>query len=139
MRADRFTPKNKQLTYYSDFSTNFDLNPVTGLLAVVTNEESVKQRLRNLILTNLTDRPYQPTVGSKIKASLFEPIDVVTENTIADSIRTTVYNCEPAVILKHVSVLGNADLNFYEVSVYFETINIPGNVHELNLILKRIH
>lgn len=138
-RADRFTGTDKQLTYYSDFPINFDLNPVTGLLSVVKNEEAVKHRIRNLILTNLTERPYHPQIGSKIRSALFDPVDPITEDIIRTSIRHTIKNCEPAAILRDVVVNSYADMNAYEVTIYFETINIVGKVFEVNLILRRIH
>lgn len=135
-RSDIYTPTYKQQERYSDFLLSFDKNPQTGNLAKVTNEESVKQSLKILILTNLGERFYSPFTGSKLKASLFDPVDPVT----ADIIKTTIFQCvqtnEPRVNLLEVVVADDYDNNRYVVNIVFNLINIP-DVLQLDLILKR--
>lgn len=135
-RSDIYTQTYKQQERYSDFLLSFDKNPQTGNLAKVTNEESVKQSLRLLILTNLGERLYSPYVGSKLKSSLFDPIDPMT----ADVIRTTIFQCiqnnEPRVNLIEVVVADDYDNNRYVVNIIFNLINIP-EVLQLDLLLKR--
>ena len=63
LRADKQTLERKKSELYSDFLTNFDMNPVTGNLAKVTNESSVKQALRNLMLTMTGERFYDAHKG----------------------------------------------------------------------------
>ena len=79
-RADLYSPNDIQQTYLSDFATDFARNPVTGFLAKVNNEQDAKQMLRNLILTNVGERFYQPRVGSKVYSLQFEPADSVTRS-----------------------------------------------------------
>ena len=43
-----------------------------------------------MILTKKSERPFQPALGSNIMELLFEPNDIITEQLIADEIRTTV-------------------------------------------------
>lgn len=135
-RSDIYTPTYKQQERYSDFLLSFDKNPQTGNLAKVTNEESVKQSLKILILTSLGERFYSPFTGSKLKASLFDPVDPVT----ADIIKTTIFQCvqtnEPRVNLLEVVVADDYDNNRYVVNIVFNLINIP-DVLQLDLILKR--
>jgi phage baseplate assembly protein W len=80
-QSDRFTIKNNR-EYFSDFMANFDKNPVTGNLARVTNEDAIKQSLRNLVLTNRTERFYQPHIGSKVQSLLFDPMGPETEDLL---------------------------------------------------------
>ena len=89
-RSDIFTPRYKKEERYSDFVTSFNQNPLTGNLAKVTNEESVKQALSNLILTNQGDRFFNSTFGSTIKRSLFEPMDSFTSEKIKPSIMNAI-------------------------------------------------
>lgn len=134
-RADRISPKQKEVLY-SDFLNNFEQNPVTGFLARVTNIESVKQSIRNLILTGVNERPYQPFIGSKIRTLLFDPIDSITEETLRITIEETVRQ-EPRAILSHIKVEGDPLLNGYTVSIIFSMINIPEQI-SLNVILRRV-
>ena len=57
---------------YSDFFTNLDNNPVSEDVAVKTNENAIRQSIRNLLMTNRGERPFQPDLGGNITAMLFE-------------------------------------------------------------------
>lgn len=136
-RSDIYTQTYNQQERYSDFLLSFDKNPQTGNLGRVLNEQSVKQALRTLILTDLGERFYTPSVGSKIRSMLFDPADAST----ADLIRTTIFqatqNNEPRVNLIEVVVGDDADNNRYVVNIIFNLINIP-DVLQLDLLLKRV-
>jgi len=135
-RADKYTPIAKK-EFYSDFLINFDMNPVTGVLARSTNEEAVKQSLKNLILTNMTERPYQPLVGSRINGMLFDPIDSFTALNIKTEIQQTINNYEPRVSVIEIKVTEYTDQNGYVVTIIFSTINIP-QVIRLEFFLQRV-
>lgn len=136
-RADRFTPETKKFNYYSDFTTNMDFHPLTGDIARVTNEEAVKQSIRQLILTGLTERPYEPSVGSKLATILFDPIDSQTTSLIESTIRNVIRNNEQRANIIEVVVVPDDNNNQYRVSVVFSVINTQNEV-TLNLILKRV-
>lgn len=133
-RADRFTLTSKQLIVYSDFTDNFDINPVTGLLARVTNEESIKQSLRNLVLTGLGERPYKPLVGSKLRASLFSLSDPTVVNTIQSTLQHTLTQ-EPRASIQRLQVIPNFDNNSINIVIAFTSVNIPAQTFTLNLVL----
>ena len=75
-RADKYTQVGKKQEFYSDFMNNFVKHPVNNSLARLTNEESVKQSIRNLILTNVGERMFEPDVGSTVNNALFEPNEI---------------------------------------------------------------
>jgi phage baseplate assembly protein W len=137
-RSDKFTIESKKVTQYSDFLNGFDKNPQTGFLAMVSNEESVKQSIRNLILTERTERFYRPHIGSKIMSLLFEPIDIVTEELLKTTITETIKNNEPRAQLVSVSITPMHEYNAYVVAVAFSIINIPSETFDLTVILKRV-
>ena len=57
---------------YSDINTSFSSHPVTKDITAITNDESVKQSIRNLIYTNTGEILYNSKRGSNIRAMLFE-------------------------------------------------------------------
>jgi len=136
-RADIYTQAYKQQERYSDFLLSFDKNPLTGNLGRGVNEESIKQSLRTLVLTDLGERFFAPNTGSKVKSVLFDPVDAYT----ADLIRTTIFQCiqnnEPRVNLIEVAVGDDAENNRYVVNIIFNLINIP-DVLQLDLLLRRV-
>jgi phage baseplate assembly protein W len=135
-RSDKYTPFKKK-EFYSDFLINFDMNPITGTLARVTNEDSVKQSLKNLILTNRTERPYNPLIGSRINSLLFDPLDSYTAQNIKEEIEETIKAFEPRAVLHEVFVSADEDNNGFTVNIIFSTINIPQETR-IELFLQRV-
>lgn len=70
-RADKNTATQKKQIIYRDFLRNLDVHPLSGQLAVVTNEDSIKNSLRNLILINQGEIPYNKSKGSRLNHALF--------------------------------------------------------------------
>lgn len=137
-RAEKYTLEAKKSEIYSDFLNDFNTNPITGLLAKVTNEESVKQSLKNLILTNIGERFYDNRKGSKINQSLFNPFDPVNLEIIRLQVRECVLAYEPRAILADIRLDENLDKNGYFMTIVFSIINIPDQNFTLNLSLKRV-
>jgi phage baseplate assembly protein W len=136
-RSDIYTQTYNQQERYSDFLLSFDKNPQTGNLGRVINEQSIKQALKVLILTDLGERFYAPTLGSKLKATLFDPVDPATAELIRTTILQCIENNEPRVQVIEVVVADDAANNRYAVNVIFNLINIP-DVLQLDLLLKRV-
>jgi phage baseplate assembly protein W len=108
------------------------------LLAKVSNEEAIKSSLRNLVLTGLTERPYQPLVGSKIRASLFSPMSQQTVELIKTTLANTIKFQEPRAKLVNIDVIPDYDNNSYSVSIFFESVNFPGKTFFANIILRAL-
>jgi phage baseplate assembly protein W len=134
---DKFTPLTTQTRIYSDFFTNFDVHPDNRDLVIKKNEEAVKTAIRNLILTNKYERPFQPNFGSNIKKFLFDPINQITQQNIKDEIAHTIETYEPRANLIEVRVTPYLDDNAYRVTIVFSIININTPI-TLNTFLYRI-
>ena len=116
---------------------NLDKNPLTGLLAVQTNEESVRKSIHALVLTGRRERFNQPLVGSNLKQLLFDPIDEITTDAIRATITDTIKNDEPRAQMVGVEVIPQESLNSYRVNVVFSLRNLPQQ-YSFNVILKRV-
>lgn len=135
-RADRRTSTEHQVEYFSDFTINLDRNPVTGLLAKVTNEEAITQSIRNLVRTALTERFYEPLVGSKAATALFDLAGPQATAIIKSTTEAVIKNCEKRANLIGVDVQ-QQDYTFV-VNVSFECVNMPGRTLFTSVILKKI-
>lgn len=139
-RADLLTEILKKKEIYSDFPTNFDSIPGTETLTTITNENSVITSVKNLILTNLGERPFQPTIGSHIYRMLFEIVDqnsVFAIENITNEIRRTIEANEPRAQLLDVKVSIVPDTHDASVNIIFAVINKIEPI-QLNVILKRV-
>ena len=139
-RADKFTIEQKKIEYYSDVLTSFDKNPLTGYLARVTNEESVKQSLKSLMLTQRTERPFQPWLGTRIQSLLFDLNTNFTETVIIQEIKETIEICEPRVSVDDVKIRGTQDYDSNEINITieFQILTIPEKTFSLDVVLNRV-
>ena len=108
---------------FSDLNLTFNQHPVTGKLSVLKNNDAVKRSVRNIILTNHYERPYQPKFGGNIRAQLFEQLDGFTSSEIKDDIATALANFEPRAEIYDIVVTPTSDENGFNVSITFRVIN----------------
>ena len=80
---------------YSDLDLTFTASPATGDVSISYDEQSVIRSVRNLLMTNYYERPFQPTLGSNLNALLFEPISAITASSIETEITNVINNYEP--------------------------------------------
>lgn len=92
------------MALYSDLDISFTPDPITGDLAVVSDEQSVTQSVKNLILTSFYERPFQPSLGSAVNLMLFENNDEVTRFILAQKIKQVVDLFEPRAEVKLVDI-----------------------------------
>ena len=74
-------PELKQ-PIFKDIPLSFTAHPKTGNVKAITNREAVKQSVRNIILTNHFERPYNAYFGGDIISQLFENMDTITQYNI---------------------------------------------------------
>lgn len=107
---------------FKDINLFFEPHPVTNDIQVLTNERAINRSIRNLVETIPTERFFNSDIGSDVRTSLFENIDIVTlvviENQIIDCIR----RYEPRVTELNVEVNSTFDENSFEVTVTYTII-----------------
>lgn len=136
-RADNFTQTKKLPDLFSDFLNDLTPHPVTKDLGRIKNDQSIKQSLKNIILTNLGERFFQPNIGSDVYKSLFEPNDIILEETLRFSIENAIRFHEPRVNLVGLDIYLHPEENRVAINIFFYIINSV-QVQNLNLILRRV-
>lgn len=136
-RANRLTQFQKMPdSMYSDFLASFVSHPANRDLGRIKNEQSIKQSLRNLIMTNLGERLFQPYIGSSVNKSLFDIADEITADNIKTAIEVTIYNNEPRIAIIQLNVMASTE-NKFTVDLHFAILN-TNIIENLNLILRRV-
>jgi phage baseplate assembly protein W len=136
-RIDTNVTITKKEKRYSDLAMGFTMSPVTGNLAMVYDEQSVKQAIKTLILTRPGEKFYNKDYGTKVNDMLFDMIDTITAENIKMSIEEAIRNYEPRVETLQVQVTGD-DINLqYVINIFFRIINIP-EIQTMDIILKRV-
>ena len=110
---------------YKDLNLDFIQNTATKDIQKITDIESVKRSVRNLINTNHYEKPFRPQVGSNLRAMLFELISPQMNHAISKEIDLMIANYEPRCRLVEVSSNPQIDRNAYAVTISFYVVNHP--------------
>jgi phage baseplate assembly protein W len=131
------TPISRRTETYSDFFKDMTQSLVNADLARKIDENSVKESVRNLVLTNRGERLFQPDIGCDIRQLLFENVSADTIIIAKELIRTTIENYEPRCSIIGIDVLASLDSNDIGIIITFNIINREEPV-VLTLTLDRV-
>ena len=122
---------------YKDLDLDFQINSATKDIQKLTDVESVKRSVRNLIKLNHYEKPFRPEIGSNLRAMLFENITPQINHAISKQIDLLIKNYEPRCRLVQVNVQPDVDRNGYRASISFFVVNHPERV-EVETFLERL-
>jgi phage baseplate assembly protein W len=122
---------------YKDLDLNFTIHPIKKDINKLTGEMAVINSIKNLVLTNHYEKPFQPNIGSNVRALLFENVDNITAAALEREIIETIENYEPRVSIISVSVVPRYDENLFSVKMEFNIINRTEPV-TINFQLERL-
>ena len=137
LRAERFSPNDKKKTIYQDVFSNALFNRDTRDVFLIDNEDAVKQSILNILLTNRSERPFNPLFGSDVNKILFENITPQTTTQLISFIENAIQNFEPRANLIDVLASPLPDENAYSVTVVFSVINKTEPI-TLDFLLNRV-
>tara|TARA_Y100000004_G_C8654357_1_gene302440 strand:- start:11 stop:412 length:402 start_codon:yes stop_codon:yes gene_type:complete len=107
---------------FKDISFSFDPHPVTKDLPVLINERAIIRSIRNLVETIPTERFFNSKLGSDVRKSLFEFVDVGTAGVIRTQILNTIEFYDQRVENLRVQVDPRPDDNSFNVIVFFDIV-----------------
>ena len=122
---------------WSDLDLDFQAHPVTKDIVTKTDVEAVKRSVRNLILTNRYERPFQPQIDGGVTRHLFELSSPMTKSNIEGAVKNAIANFEPRASVISVFVGGDPSNNGYDVTINFRVVNQPDPV-TIELFLERL-
>ena len=136
--ATQTNRSKRSVRIFSDLNLNFTRNPATKDVAKLYDIEAVKRSVRNLINTNEGERPFQPTLGSGIRALLFENMSPIIETLIKDRIAETINVYEPRAQLTSILIQGDIDRNEYLCTISFRVVNTTADPVTITEFLQRL-
>ena len=122
---------------FSDLNLDFAQNPATKDIQKIDDVDAVKRSVRNLINTNYYERPFRPSLGSNLRAMLFELYSPQMSHAISKEIDLLIKNYEPRARLVNVKTNSDPERNGYEVSISFYVVNFPEQV-QVQAFLERL-
>lgn len=107
---------------FIDLDAAFGYNPRTRDVATKTDDNAVRNALRNLIYTKHYERPFQPDLGCQIANLLFENMDPFTLMVAQRVIEDAIVKFEPRVELIEVTIKPYEDNDLY-ISIEYRLKN----------------
>jgi len=121
-KSGSINPLRKEVQF-SDLGITMTAHPITGTVAVKKNADAVIGALKNLILSNRFERPYDPLFGADIRSRLFENFDPIEQVNIEEDIKTAIKNFEPRARVNEVTVVASPNSNRVQISINFFVAN----------------
>ena len=127
--AGSITNKSKRSgQIYNDLNLDFQQNSATKDIQKISDVESVKRSVRNLINLNHYEKPFHPEIGSNLRAMLFENITPQMNHAINKEIDLLIRNFEPRAKLVQISTMPVIDRNAYAATISFYVQNSPDRI-----------
>jgi phage baseplate assembly protein W len=104
---------------YKDLDLLFNVHPIKKDINKHTAEMAVINSIKNLVLTNHYERPFQPELGCNVSKLLFENLDFVTAASLEREIQQTINNFEPRASVYRVRAIPDYDNNGFTVDMEF--------------------
>ena len=121
---------------YKDLDLSFTPHPIKKDVNIFVDDTAIINSIKNLLLTNHYERPFNPDLGSNVRKLLFENIDAVTAIMIEREITQTIANFEPRVSVIGTTVIPDYTNNGFNIQLYFNIINRTEPV-TINFFLER--
>ena len=107
---------------YLDIDLTFNKRPA-GDIYKKRDAAAVKQSIKNLLLTDYFEKPFQPFYGANLRALLFELAEEDIEDEVEENIRNAIIRYEPRAEILNISVIALPDQNDISVTVHFKVIS----------------
>lgn len=122
---------------FKDLDLDFAPHPMTGDVPQKRDEEAVKRSIRNLVLMNKYDKPFNPQIDSRITRLLFEPATPISAAMIRSNILDVLNRYEPRAKINDVMVVFNDEKNMFEVSISFMLLSTK-QVSNIFVVIERV-
>lgn len=122
---------------HRDLDLSLKIHPIRKDIIPLKDDAAVKNAIKNLLITNAFERPFQPALGANLRGLLFEPADAITKIALKQNIKDVITTYEPRVEVLKVEVKDESEYNSYRVLVTFLIKNIE-TVDAVEIVLKRL-
>ena len=104
---------------FRDLDLSLTLHPTKKDIMPLRDDQAIKNSLKNLLVSNFFERPFQPDLGANLMGVLFEPPSIITEIVLRDSINRVIADHEPRVKTIGIGVVYSDSDDTYRVNVKF--------------------
>ena len=133
----RKASRSSRLKQWTDLDLNLTLHPIRKDIVPLRDDQAIKYAVRNLLLTNFYEKPFNLGVGANLRALLFEPADAITKQTLRKNILRSEKAGEQRVDVIFVNIVDDPDTNSYRILVKFR-IKEYDTQEDVEIVLRRL-
>jgi phage baseplate assembly protein W len=121
---------------FKDFSLTFEKNAVTNDVLALKNEAAIKESVKNIVLYNFYEKPFDPFFGGNIIGLLFENSTPTMELEVKNRIEQSIEVHEPRVTAVTVDVVFEEDRNELNCQINYLILGIPPKFDDISIAFK---
>ncbi len=122
---------------WRDLDLSLTLHPIRKDIVPLKDDNAIKNSVKNLLITNFYERPFNEDIGANLRALLFEPADSITRIALRDNIRRVIRKYEPRVATKGIDIKYHEDSNTYNITVIFKIKEFDTD-ESVEIVLRRL-
>ena len=122
---------------HRDLDLKLGIHPIRKDLNVLKDDNAIKNAIKNLLVTNANERPFQPFLGANLRGLLFEPADALTKIALRENILEVIKNHEPRVEVQDIDIKDLADQNAYRILLKMRIKEFDNN-DTVEIVLRRL-
>ena len=121
---------------FKDFSLTFEKNAVTNDILALKNEAAIKESVKNIVLYNFYEKPFDPFFGGNVVGLLFENSTPTMELEVKNRIEQSIEIHEPRVTAVSVDVDFQEDRNELNCKINYLILGIPAKFDDVSIAFK---
>ena len=121
---------------FRDFSLTFEKNAVTNDILSLKNEAAIKESVKNIVLYNFYEKPFDPFFGGNILGLLFENSTPTMVLEVKNRIEQSIEINEPRVTAVSVVVQFEEDRNELNCKIQYLILGISPKFDDISIAFK---
>ena len=121
---------------FRDFSLTFEKNAVTNDILSLKNEAAIKESVKNIVLYNFYEKPFDPFFGGNIIGLLFENSTPTMVLEVKNRIEQSIEIHEPRVTAVSVTVQFEEDRNEMNCKIQYLILGISPKFDDISIAFK---
>ena len=121
---------------FRDFSLTFEKNAVTNDILSLKNEAAIKESVKNIVLYNFYEKPFDPFFGGNIIGLLFENSTPTMVLEVKNRIEQSIEINEPRVTAVSVVVQFEEDRNELNCKIQYLILGVSPKFDDISIAFK---
>ena len=122
---------------FRDLDLSLKIHPIRKDVIALKDDNAIKNAVRNLLVSNFFERPFQPSLGANLRGLLFEPMGGITKMNLKENIQRVLVRHEKRIEVLNIAIKEDIEGNSYHATVEFR-IKETDTVNDVEIVLRRL-